>query len=282
MAYSLSYVVRFVKRATLALSKSGFGTHLQAGRCLNNSPLLFLVKFHKVSVHYITFYEFPHNKIGVYYLNIFLLFNHWKHMVSNFEIWHTDWRLSPWAQWYHPWVEVRGVFMLVTFTPLLKISSVVPNWISLTKLSSKHPNVIFCNKEWYHMRFYETMYNVLPVFREKIYTKCQQGYPMYCIFLGNRAAKQEIWPCLRNCLMYRCQMQYNDFAPLTQCIIWLLVFCTFNMITSSCHGCLAPSSPLAATFWPLLFSTNMTRAWLDKIPNPFFPLPGLSSYLMNH
>lgn len=42
------------------------------------------------------------------------------------------------------------------------------------------------------MRFYETVYNVLPVFREKIHTKYQQGYLMYFIFLGNRAAKQEI------------------------------------------------------------------------------------------
>lgn len=52
------------------------------------------------------------------------------------------------------------------------------------------------------MRFYETVYNVLPVFREKIHTKYQQGYLMYFIFLGNRAAKQEIWPCLRNHFMY--------------------------------------------------------------------------------
>lgn len=83
---------------------------------------------------------------------------------------------------------------------------------------------------------------------------------------GNMSMSQELFHVLMpNAVYWLC--------TLTQCFIWLLVSCTFNMLTSSCHGCLAPSSPLAATLWPLLFSTNMTRAWLDKIPNPFLPPP---------
>lgn len=158
----------------------------------------------------------------------------------------------------------------------------IPNRISLTKLSSKHPNVIFCNKEWCHMRFYETVYNVLPVFREKIHTKYQQGYLMYFIFLGNRAAKQEIWPCLRNRFMYWCQMQYNDFAPSPSALFdyW-------------CSALLICSHQVAMAAWPLHHLLQLhsghcysPQPWhepgLTKYRIHFPPLPGLSSYLMNH